>query len=126
MIDIENELFTYIKPFVPATFSAEFIREPASFPFVSMMVKDNTFVNPDSSGTEKFCRIMVEFNTYSNKKSGKKQECKKIANSIDEAMAAIGFQRIVYSPTPNIDETIFRLTTRYVGVVDTDKNIYRR
>ena len=76
MIDIENELFTYIKPFVAATFSAEFIREPASF-LCFYDGERQHICKSDSSGTEKFCRIMVEFNTYSNKKSGRSKSAKR-------------------------------------------------
>jgi len=128
VVDIENELYTHIKSLLPSsvTFSPEYVRTPSTFPFVSMDVKDNTLYNPDSSGSEKFCRIMVQFDFYSNKKSGKKQECKTFVKTVDTAMNAIGFSRTSLSPTPNLeDSTIFRITSRYTGVVDTNKTIYR-
>ena len=128
MIDIENELYTHIKSLLPSsvTFAAEFVRTPSSFPFVSMQVRDNTLYNPDSSGLENYCRIMIQFDVYSNKNSGRKQECKSIISTIDTAMNALGFSRISLSPTPNLeDSTIFRLTARYTGVVDINKTIWR-
>lgn len=129
MIDIENELYTHMSQYLKSsvTFSPEFVRKPAKFPFVSMYVMDNTLYSPDSGETEKFCKILVQFDIYSNKTSGRKQECKDIAKLIDVAQATLGFSRISLSPTPNIDDaTIYRITSRYTGIVDTTKTIYRR
>jgi hypothetical protein len=66
-------------------------------------------------------------NVYSNKKSGKKSECKAIASLIDDEMAALGFSRSMLQPIPNMDDaTIYRMTGRYRAVVSKDKIIYRR
>jgi hypothetical protein len=70
---------------------------------------------------------MYEVNVYSNKKSGKKSECKKIISIIDEEMSALGFTRIMLQPIPNMDDaTKYRMTARYRAVVSKDKVIYRR
>lgn len=129
MIDIENGLYTYIKSKISANvnFTPEFVRNPASFPHVDMVVQDNTFHAPDNSGEEHMSKILVQFNFYSNKKSGRKQECKTLANTVDDAMRAIGFYRIRLSPAPNIeDATIYRMAGMYSAVVDVNKTVYRR
>ena len=47
--------------------------------------------------------------------------------SADEALLALGLIRIYLKPTPNLeDPTVYRMTARYTGVADKDKNIYRR
>lgn len=129
MIDIENELYTYIKSKISANvnFTPEFVRNPASFPHVSMVVQDDTFHAPDNSGKKHQSKILAHFNFYSNKKSGRKQECKTLANTVDDAMWAIGFYSIGLPPAPNIeDATIYRITRMYSAVVDVDMTVYRR
>ena len=76
---------------------------------------------------ENHSTLMYEVNVYSNKKTGKKTECKKIITLVDEAMSALGFTRIMLQPIPNMDDaTIYRMTARYRAVVSKDKVIFRR
>lgn len=131
MIDIEPYLFTAVKNAVPNKVDCDtsWERTPSSFPRLTLSVEDNSVYEKtiDSGGNENHVSIMVEVNVYSNKATGKKQECKKIIAKADETLLALGLTRTFLKPTPNPeDPTVFRMTARYVGVADKDKNIYRR
>ena len=134
MINVENEIFdrvaNAIKAVYPSVFiSGEYIRTPSKFPFVSLIEMSNTaYVQTQSSaGVENHASLMYEVNVYSNKKSGKKSECKAIASLIDNELATLGFSRTMLQPIPNMDDaTIYRMTGRYTAVISKDKAIYRR
>lgn len=134
MIDCENEIFSKIAESVrtayPTVFmSGEYVRTPPKFPFVSLVEMSNTAYDrtQSSGGLENHASLMYEVNVYSNKKSGKKSECKAIAALIDDEMAALGFSRTMLQPIPNMDDaTIYRMTGRYTAVISKDKKLYRR
>ena len=134
MINVENEIFdrvaNAIKAVYPSVFiSGEYIRTPSKFPFVSLIEMSNTaYVQTQSSaGVENHASLMYEMNVYSNKKSGKKSECKAIASLIDNELATLGFSRTMLQPIPNMDDaTIYRMTGRYTVVISKDKKLYRR
>lgn len=134
MIDIENELFDRIATrlrsgFDPISVYGEFVKSPASFPVVMIEEKANSSYQrtQDSGNLENHALLMYEVNVYSNKKVGKKSECKAIFKVIDDEFASMGFTRILKEPIPNIeDATIYRMVGRYTAVVSTDKVIYRR
>ena len=134
MIDYENEIFSAIaesvrKAFPSVFISGEYIRTPSKFPFVSLIEMSNTaYDRTQSSGSlENHASLMYEVNIYSNKKSGKKSECKAIATLIDNELATLGFSRTMLQPIPNMDDaTIYRMTGRYTAVISKDKKLYRR
>ena len=134
MIDCENEIFSAIaesvrKAFPSVFISGEYIRTPSKFPFVSLIEMSNSaYDRTQSSGSlENHASLMYEVNIYSNKKSGKKSECKAIATLIDNEFATLGFSRTMLQPIPNMDDaTIYRMTGRYTAVISKDKKLYRR
>ena len=134
MIDVENEVFTIVSKSVrekyPSVFiSGEYVRTPSKFPFVSLIEMGNTaYDRTQTSGSlENHASLMYEVNVYSNKRSGKKTECKEIATLIDDELAALGFSRTMLQPIPNLDDaTIYRMTGRYTAVISKDKKLYRR
>lgn len=134
MINCENEIFSVVaeavKKVYPSAFiSGEYVRTPSKFPFVSLIEMSNTaYDRTQTSGClENHASLMYEVNVYSNKKSGKKSECKAIAALIDNELATLGFSRTMLQPIPNMDDaTIYRMTGRYTAVVSKDKKIYRR
>ena len=131
MIDPENEVYTRVatvlRDEVPnINISGEFVNEPSSFPHVSFVLSDNSVIPEYTSEINEFAQVMFEVNVYSNKKTGKKTEAKKIMKSIDELMFTMNFRRTALTPVPNLDDgTIYRLVARYVGVTD-GKYFYRR
>jgi hypothetical protein len=134
MINVESEIFDRVASAVrtayPSVFiSGEYIRTPSKFPFVSLIEMSNTAYDrtQSSGGLENHASLMYEVNVYSNKTSGKKSECKAIAELIDNELATLGFSRTMLQPIPNMDDaTIYRITGRYTAVISKDKAIYRR
>lgn len=134
MIDIETEVFDANAKAVrlkypDAYITGEYVKSPPKFPAVSLIMMSNMVYTrtQTSDGIENHAKVMFETDIYSNKKSGKKSECKAIAAIIDEVMATLGFNRIMLQPIPNMDDaTIYRMVGRYEGVVSKDKTIYRR
>ena len=131
MIDIENMLFTTVKKALPETVKTGtmYTQSQSKFPYVTLIVMDNSVYEPfiNSARIENAADIMVEVNVYSNKTSGKKEECKKIMKTVDETLSGLNLVRSFCQPTPNLeDATVFRMTARYRAIVDTNSNIYRR
>ena len=137
MIDCENQLFTIVAKQLRAAcpgiyVTGEYVRAPARFPCVSIEERDNSvWRNSRTNDVEVHAAIMYEINVYSNKTTGKKQECKAIVQVADEAMRKMGFTRTMLTPIQNLaDATIYRMTGRYSGIVaqtgDNDFLIYKR
>ena len=134
MINCESEIFDKVAKSVRSEYPDVFmcgdsVRTPSRFPFVSLIEMSNTaYERTQTSGSlENHASVMYEVNIYSNKKSGKKSECKAIAALIDNEMATLGFSRTMLQPVPNMDDaTIYRMTGRYTAVISKDKVIYRR
>lgn len=134
MIDIENEVFTQIATKLREEFNGisvygEYTKAPAKFPAVSIEEKANTVYQrtQDSGNIENHASLMYEVNVYSNKKSGKKSECKDIFSVIDDEFSAMGFTRILKDTIPNLeDATIYRMIGRYTAIVSKENEIIRR
>ena len=134
MINIENEVFNFVSEKVRTEYpniymAGEYVQSPPSFPATLLVEMDNTVYNltQTSSENENHVTVMYEVNTYSNKKTGKKSECKAIMTLIDDLMKQIGFTRTMLQPIPNMDDaTIYRMTARYTAIVSKDKTIFRR
>lgn len=134
MIDIEPEIFDEVserlmEQYPKVTIAGEYVKSPSDFPFVSLVEVDNaTFRNSQTTeGQENHVAVMYELNVYSNRKKGKKTECREIAGFIDEIMMSLNFTRTMLEPIPDqYDATIYRMLGRYRAVVSKDKTIFRR
>lgn len=134
MIDVETEIFdtvsTSVREKYPKVYmTGEYVKSPPSFPCVSFIEVDNQIYRNTRTTEciENHAQVLYEVNVYSNKKSGKKAECKAIAALIDSKMEALGFTRILLNPVPNEeDATIYRIVARYRAIVSKNKVIYRR
>lgn len=134
MIDIEKEVFTKVAQAVRAVFPdayvvGEYVPSPPSFPCVFVEEKSNVAYRQtrDSLSNENHAELMYEISVYSNKQTGKKQECRKLIGIADEAMNRLGFTRTMLEPVQNLaDPTIYRMTARFTAVVDGQHTIYRR
>lgn len=134
MIDIENEIFKIVSQKVREEYpdiymTGEYVKSPPSFPSVFFLEKDNTMYlsTQTSCDNENHATVMYEVDVYSNRKTGKKSECKSIIALIDNTMKILGFTRQMLEPVPNMaDATIYRMIARYSAVVSKDNIIYRR
>ena len=133
MIDIENEVFTRVAAALRDDFSNIAVESmttysPSRFPCVCIEETDNYpyTITHDSGGSENHVIVVYEVNIYSNKSTGKKQECKSILSVVDDVMSGMGFTRNAKTPI-NMDEaTKYRIFARYSAVVSKGKIIYRR
>lgn len=135
MIDIENEIFSMVVDSLRERYgedifiTGEFVKSPSTFPCVTLIETDNqNYQKTISSGSnENHVQITYELNVYSNKKKGKKSECKEIISIVDEVLTSLGFDRTFLNPVPNEqDATIYRMLGRYRAIVSKNKTIYRR
>lgn len=134
MIDAESEIFAHIAARVRATYpkvfiTGEYVSAPSSFPCVSLVEVDNATLRSTQTqdAQENHAAVTYEVNIYSNKKTGKKAECKELAAFIDGLLAAWNFTRMMLEPLPNIqDATIYRMLGRYRAVIDKNHTIFRR
>lgn len=133
MIDAESEIFTKISTKVreqyPKIFmTGEYVSQPPSFPCVSLVEIDNsTFQKTQTQDSENYVAVSYELNVYSNKKTGKKSECKAIASFVDELLTKMNFTRSMLEPVQNQNDTnIYRMLGRYRAVIGRDHTIYRR
>ena len=132
MIDCENEVYTKIVTMLRESFpgintASMYIDAPSSFPHVSIVLSDNSIMaRTMDSGDYEVAICMFEINIYSNKEEGRKTDCNKIANGIDELLKPYNFRRMAMTPVPNMDDnSIYRLVMRYRVATD-GKNFYRR
>lgn len=133
MIDIESEVFDTVSKKVREKYSSiymtgEYVKIPPSFPCASLVEADNQIYRNTRSTEciENHAQLLYEANVYSNKKVGKKAECKAIIAIIDEQMQKLGFTRIIMNPVPNEeDDTVYRMVARYRAIVSKNKVIYR-
>ncbi len=134
MIDIENEVFNNVAVPLREQFEGIYVvgentSEPSRFPAVSIVEKSSAVDEKsiDSGKIENYVDIMYEVNVYTNLESGKKQQAKAIVQLINEQFDSMGFVRQFCEPMDNAaDPTIYRMTARFAGKADTQKNIYRK
>jgi hypothetical protein len=128
VIDIENIVFENVAKAVQAVYPKAFVTSektdaPPSFPCVCVTEEDNSTHRGslDTSLIENNANIMYSLSVFTNEKNGKKSTAKRIANIADMAMQNMKFTRIMLSPIPNADTSIFRIEGRYTAVVSAGK-----
>lgn len=134
MIDVENEIFSYVYEKVTAEWPGVLMlgtyeRTPTKFPFVSLAETDNavTARTKDSATNENHVDVTYTAEVFSNADNGKKAECKAIMATLDGAMLALGFSRTMLNAVPNYaDATVYRMVARYRATISKDHTIYRK
>ena len=130
MIDIEadvfNRVYESVAPLVPqGCFKSVYVPNPPKFPFATLMEMDNFTdkANRSSALDEEYAVVTYEANVYATDKF----DCRDVMNALDTEMLRLGFHRLSMQFIPNLaDNTIFRYTSRYQAVTDTNKVIYRK
>ena len=133
MIDFEAELFTEVESVLSSEYpgiNVESVENysPSVFPSVSIVEIGNSVYVPtqDSGNVENHATVSYEINVYSNKVTGRKKECKEIAQTIDGVMARFGFIRLTAVPVVLDDASRYRLAMRYTAVISKTGVTYRR
>lgn len=117
--DIENAVFNAMAESLRETFDGiavygEYVPTTNVFPCASLYEIGNVTSSQDMSGKTTHFSISLQLDVYSNKKSGKKAECKAIAKKAADVIMGFGFRRTFAQPMPNLyDATIYRITARY-------------
>ena len=129
MIDVENEVYTRAAQALRAAHpginvTGDYANVPASFPHVSIIQSDNLTVKKYTDD-EEMIQVVFDVDIYSNAKTGKKTEAKKISKTVSDAFFAMNFRRLHLMPIPNRDDpTIYRLTASFEAWTD-GINFYR-
>lgn len=143
MIDKEVEIYNLIRNALDDAFGKDevfiltsYVDNPSKFPCVYMEQTNSYTINQTQENTENYAVLSFQFDIYSNKVLGRKQECKRIAKVIDDMMLKCNFTRVAmihnYNPSEGTvytndvhDENIYRFILRYEGV-GSEGYFYRR
>ena len=134
MIDFEIDIFDEMARVVydqwpEAYVSGEHVERPSSFPCVTIIetVNQTATAMADSSLEENGAILSYTVNVYSNSISSAKQQCRAIMSNLDDAFRARNFTRTFTRPVNNAaDPTVYRLVSRFIGVIGKDGTHYRR
>lgn len=121
MITIENKVVDAIvtelaTAYPTAKVGSEYTRTVSKFPYVEVVEMDNSVLQRASylSKIEVMAQLTYEINIFSNKKDGRKAECKAIAEIVDGVMESLGFYRMMLNQVLNYeDATIYRMVGRW-------------
>lgn len=130
MIDVYNYIFTQIYNGVRAEYPSATVSEgypPVldNFPAVLVNELENTTLeySQDNELKEHHARITFDIDVFANDVQGKKAVATKMANLVDSLMQNLKFTRTMKSPTPNIDDSIYRIKLRYTAIVSEPKEV---
>ena len=132
MINPEDEIYDLIAKKLRTEFQGIAISGDSdsvapSFPFVSIEMSDNTTLfKVMDSGNYEVSIVYFDINIYSNKKTGRKSECRAIAQVIDSLLTPKNFRRMEMRPVENRNNpNIYRIFANYRVATD-GKYFYRR
>lgn len=114
--------------------SGRTVNTPASFPALSVVLYNQPEYGQmaDSTGEEVGTELYFEITAISNKKvnstSYAMTECEEITAIVNATMKGLNFRRILSQPLDTVaDDGIYRIVSRYQGVVDNvHERFYRR
>lgn len=123
MVDIENAVYTEVRAAAKAVASnidcsGTYVPVPKHFPHLYFAETENR-VYTDSitlNSRENHARVQYQADVYCIGET-KKTDAKAIAAAVDEKMLSLGFVREFMGNTPNMDDSIYRVTLRYSGIV---------
>ena len=120
MIDIESKVISEIKTALATDYPdlplySTMTRIPEKMPCACVEEIDNyVYKNAmTTSRIENVAEVTYEVNVYSNKKKGKKAECKAIFQIIDTTLSKMGFIREYTKPVTLDSGTVYQYIARY-------------
>lgn len=123
MIDIENMVYTAVRSAVTTLVSdcyvtSEFTQQPEKFPCVMVnMVENHVYERTSDEKVENHARVVFQIEVFTAFTDKKKTAAKNIFQAVDSAMEGMKFVRTMYANLPNMDKTIYRITSRYRAIV---------
>ena len=129
MIDCENEVYTRVAQALRTAHpginvAGDYVNAPSGFPHVSIIQSDSKTVK-EFTDEDEMIQVVFDVDIYSNAKTGKKTEAKKISKTVSDAFFAMNFRRLSLIPVPNRDDPdIYRLTASFEAWTD-GINFYR-
>jgi len=131
MIDYSNEVFNAAAKHLRSLYSGiqvvgEYVETPAQFPTVTLDEIQNVPVHLDSADRNKYARVVYRSQVFCNVESGKRQQARKIFDSLDRVLMEMGLFVKTYTTTPAVyNSEIYCITATYEGVIGEDGVIYR-
>ena len=123
MTDIENYVINQVSVAVTTAYPNAYVLgfyvdTPSRFPCVCIQMSDRETYTRSLDGDLQPHHQTVYFSVdvFSAAENVRKTEAKAIAAIVEETMANMGFTLTMSSPTPNIDRTVYRITSRYRAV----------
>lgn len=135
MIDVEREVYNEVYNAVMVlgidslTMSSVYVAKPAGFPhvYLEMMSSAMDRASQTQDNGEERANVMFQCNVFSNKRGRGKEEAKRIAHTVSDAMNELNFTRTMMQPVPNLaDATIYQIIMRFTAQVDKNGRIGRR
>ena len=135
MVDIETDIYDTVRYSIKQydekceVSSRFYTSQPTSFPAVSLMEISNLplEIAIDSSDDEPASVVTFQVDVYSNLQNGAKAQCKEIIRIVSHILHRWNCQRTMCELLNNMaDNTITRMTARFVVNVNKDFTMFRR
>lgn len=130
MIDYSNEVFNTAAKHLRFAYPGiqvigEYVETPAQFPTVTLDETQNVPVHLDSADRNKYARVVYRVQIFCNGE-GKRNQSRKIFDSLDRVLMGLGLFVKTYTTTPAVyNSEIYCITATYEGVIGEDGVIYR-
>lgn len=104
----------------------EYVDSPAVFPSVTIDEISNVPAHLDSAVQNKYARVIYRVQVFCNTETGKRQQARRIYDTVDQTLMSLGLYAKTYSTTPAIyNAEIYCITATFEGVVGADGMVYR-
>lgn len=104
----------------------EYVDSPATFPTVTIDEISNVPSHLDSAVLNKYARVTYRVQVFCNTEAGKRQQARRIYDSVDQTLMGLGLYAKTYTTTPAIyNAEIYCITATFEGVVGADGMVYR-
>ena len=125
--EIASYLREYLKTYNRYKPTVSTLPKGSTFPKVVFECIDNRSSGRTSCLLETHSSVTYEIDIFAKEKNGISERtiARDIANDIDHVMSRIlGLKRILKKPTPDIDVSIYRITLRYTGIINDQRNCF--
>ena len=135
MVDIETDIYDTVREAIKQVCSdcevssRFYTSQPTIFPAVSILEISNLPVESaiDSSDDEPASAVTYQVAVYSNLQNGGKAQCKEIISAVSTVLHRWNCQRTMCELLSNMaDNTITRMTARFVVNVSKNMTMFRR